>query len=146
LLTPDEFSATITAHFATQSLEPAPDLTVVLNGPVHAIFRRPEGLSVSFHDAAGDLATPKEELAARYWAAVAAITGLSDALPAWRVIPQKRATFAATPGQNALRPDLVTPWRNLVLAGAYVRNGLPETLETAVRSGQRAADVLAETF
>jgi uncharacterized protein with NAD-binding domain and iron-sulfur cluster len=121
-------------------------VTVVLNGPMHAIFRRPEGLSVSVRDAGFDLATPKEALAAKYWAATAAISGLSDALPAWRVILQKRAAFAATPAENALRPDPATPWRNLALAGAYVRNGLPETLESAVRSGERAAEALAQTI
>jgi len=32
-------------------------------------------------------------------------------------VRERRATFAATPEQDALRPDTVTQWKNLVLAG-----------------------------
>jgi uncharacterized protein with NAD-binding domain and iron-sulfur cluster len=84
--------------------------------------------------------TPREKLAADLWRDIAALTGLSDATPAWRVIRQKRATFAATPEQDALRPGLETAWRNLFLAGAYVQNGAPDTLEGSVRSGTAAAE------
>jgi uncharacterized protein with NAD-binding domain and iron-sulfur cluster len=84
--------------------------------------------------------SPREDLAADLWRDVAALTGLSDAIPAWRIIRQKRATFAATPEQDALRPSCETPWRNLFLAGAYVQNGLPDSLESAVRSGALAAE------
>jgi len=60
-------------------------------------------------------------------------------MPAWRIIRQKRAGFAATPGQDALRPSCETAWRNLFLAGGYVQNGLPDSIESAVRSGEVAA-------
>ncbi|HUO55056.1 MAG TPA: FAD-dependent oxidoreductase, partial [Rhodoblastus sp.] len=52
---------------------------------------------------------------------------------------EKRATFAATPAQDALRPGAETQWRNLVLAGDWTQTGLPATIEGAVRSGVRAA-------
>ena len=124
----------------------APDLTCVVNGPIHAIFKRGASLSVTLRKADADPETPKETLAAKYWAAVAAITGLSDALPAWRLIKLKRVAFAATPAENALRPEPITPWRNLVLAGAYVRNELPEFMESAVRSGARAAALVEDVI
>jgi uncharacterized protein with NAD-binding domain and iron-sulfur cluster len=122
----------------------ARDLTCVLNGPVHAVFKRAAGVSATVCDASADIEAPKEALAAKYWSAVAAVTGLSDVLPAWRLIKQKRAAFAATPEQNALRPGPVTAWRNLALAGSYVRDGLAESMETAIRSGERAAQCLAQ--
>ena len=100
--------------------------------------------SPSPFDAGAELETPREALAAKYWAIVAAIAGLSDELPAWRLIKQKRAAFAATPEQNALRPDPETAWDNLVLAGGYVRSAHAESLESAVRSGERAAGIVAE--
>ena len=38
------------------------------------------------------------------------------------------------------RPDVATPVRGLYLAGDWIDTGLPATIESAVRSGHRAAD------
>lgn len=54
---------------------------------------------------------------------------------------EKRATFAATPEQNAKRPTAETRWKNLTLAGDWVQTGLPATIEGALRSGEHAADL-----
>ncbi len=58
--------------------------------------------------------------------------------PLWhRVIAEKRATIACTPGLK--RPETVTPLRNFFLAGDYTASDYPATLEAAVRSGIAAA-------
>jgi squalene-associated FAD-dependent desaturase len=57
-----------------------------------------------------------------------------------QTILEKRATFAATPANQALRPELTTPLGNLFLAGDYVKSFLPSTLEGAIRSGFHAAE------
>ena len=54
-----------------------------------------------------------------------------------RVITEKRATFACTPG--VVRPATSTPEAGLWLAGDYVASPYPATLEAAVRSGISAA-------
>jgi hypothetical protein len=66
-----------------------------------------------------------------------------------RVIIEKRATFACTPG--LARPDVTTPHPRLVLAGDYVGEAdrsrhYPATLEAAVMAGHRAADRLIATL
>ncbi|MEO7726125.1 MAG: hydroxysqualene dehydroxylase HpnE [Burkholderiales bacterium] len=54
--------------------------------------------------------------------------------PLWtRVIAEKRATFACTPGVR--RPPQVTPLKNFYLAGDYTASDYPATIESAVRSG-----------
>ncbi|MBI3044596.1 MAG: FAD-dependent oxidoreductase [Betaproteobacteria bacterium] len=64
--------------------------------------------------------------------------------PLWcRVIAEKRATFACTPGLR--RPASRTPLRNFLLAGDYVASDYPGTLESAVRSGIGAARVILGT-
>jgi hypothetical protein len=136
---PTEFAATLTAHFAMSPPAGAPRVLGIVNGPFPWMFCYPDRISVAVRDAGAALATPREQLAAEYWRVAAALTGLSDALPAWRIIRQKRAGFLATPAQDALRPTCETPWRNLFLAGAYVQNGLPESIESSLRSGEVAA-------
>ena len=65
-----------------------------------------------------------------------------------RIIVEKRATFACTPGLT--RPDVDLPHPRLVIAGDYVSEAspathYPATLEAAVISGRRAADRLIGT-
>ena len=71
------------------------------------------------------------------------MTGLPAALPPWQIVRERRATFAATPAQDAKRPAPRPQWRNLVLAGDWTDTGLPATIEGAIRSGNRAADLIA---
>jgi hydroxysqualene dehydroxylase len=60
-------------------------------------------------------------------------------LAPWQIVNEKRATFAATPEQDALRPGIRTRWRNLFLAGDWIQTGLPATIEGALRAGDGAA-------
>ena len=62
-------------------------------------------------------------------------------LPPWQIVRERRATFAATPAQDSKRPGAATAWRNLVLAGDWTNTGLPATIEGAIRSGNRAAEL-----
>ncbi|RXN83970.1 hypothetical protein C7R54_27030 [Achromobacter aloeverae] len=57
------------------------------------------------------------------------------------LLVDKRATFLATPG--LARPGNATPWPTLCLAGDWTDTGYPAVLEGAVRSGQRAAALIA---
>jgi uncharacterized protein with NAD-binding domain and iron-sulfur cluster len=72
---------------------------------------------------------------------------LMEAMPAIRevrltcatVVREPHATFSLAPGQPA-RPRVETGVRGLFLAGDWIDTGLPATIESAVRSGHRAAD------
>jgi uncharacterized protein with NAD-binding domain and iron-sulfur cluster len=69
---------------------------------------------------------------------------LSADLPPWQIVRERRATFAATPENDAKRPGTKTRWSNLFLAGDWTATGLPATIEGAIRSGQRAADLVMQ--
>jgi uncharacterized protein with NAD-binding domain and iron-sulfur cluster len=85
---------------------------------------------------------PRAMLAQTIWQEVCRATGISGDLPPWQIVRERRATFAATPEENARRPGPKTRWANLVLAGDWTATGLPATLESAVRSGNRAAETV----
>ena len=141
---PTEFRAIVNAHFRIEPPAQQPPILGVLNGTVQWIFAFPGRLSVTI--SAGDrlIDTPREELAKTIWGEVARVTGLPAALPPWQIVRERRATFAATPAQDAKRPGAGTKWRNLVLAGDWTDTGLPATIEGAIRSGNRAADMIAK--
>ena len=143
LVMPTEFRAIVNAHFRVDPPPAQPSMLGVLNGTVEWIFAFPGRLSVTI--SAGDrlIDTPREELARTLWSEVASVTGLPATLPPWQIVRERRATFAATPTQDAKRPGAATPWRNLVLAGDWTDTGLPATIESAIRSGHRAADMIA---
>jgi hypothetical protein len=141
---PTEFRAIVNAHFRVDPPSMQPPILGVLNGTVQWLFAFPGRLSVTI--SAGDrlIDAPREELAKTIWGEVACLTGLPAALPPWQIVRERRATFAATPAQDAKRPGAVTKWRNLVLAGDWTDTGLPATIEGAIRSGDRAADTIAK--
>jgi uncharacterized protein with NAD-binding domain and iron-sulfur cluster len=60
-------------------------------------------------------------------------------------VKEKRATFAATPAQEARRPPARTRWGNLFLAGDWTATELPATIEGALRSGEAAAALALST-
>lgn len=93
---------------------------------------------------AGDLlrATNAELIAAAHAELSAAVPICREAaLRRGTVIREPRATFSLAPGQPS-RPDTRTAVPRLYLAGDWIDTGLPATIESAVRSGHRAAEAV----
>jgi squalene-associated FAD-dependent desaturase len=139
---PNEFRAILNAHFRIEPPEGFPRLIGVLNGMVEWIFAFPGRLSVTISNADRYMQMPREGLAKSIWQEVSQVTGVAGALPRWQIVRERRATFAATPEQDQRRPRTRTVWTNLFLAGDWTATGLPATIEGAVRSGQRAAELV----
>jgi len=144
LTVPTEFRAIVNAHFRIAPPAAQPPIMGVLNATTQWLFAFPGRLSVTI--SAGDrlIDAPREELAKKIWSELATLTGLPAELPPWQIVRERRATFAASPAQDAKRPGAITNWRNLVLAGDWTDTSLPATIEGAIRSGNRAAGIVAK--
>ncbi len=145
LTVPEESNPIVNAHFRLPAPAGLPaDLPFLglVGGTAQWLFARGDVASVTV-SAAGALAGESaEEIARRTWADVATALGLGldrTALPAYRVVKERRATFAQTPGEVRRRPGTRSGFSNLHLAGDWIDTGLPATIEGAVRSGCRAA-------
>jgi hydroxysqualene dehydroxylase len=143
LSAPDEFRAIVNAHFKFMPPADAPAILGVIGGTAEWIFTFPNRISVTVSAADAIVDEDRERLVARIWNDVARALRLDAPLPPWQVVKEKRATFAATPQQDCLRPGARTATRNLFLAGDWTQTGLPATLEGAIRSGDRAARLVA---
>jgi hypothetical protein len=139
LTAPDDFRAIVNAHFRFTPPAGVPPLLGVIGGTAEWIFTFHDRISVTISAADAIMDEDRESLARRIWADIVRALQIDAPMPAWQIVKEKRATFAATPQQDALRPGARTASRNLFLAGDWTATGLPATLEGAVRSGDTAA-------
>jgi hypothetical protein len=139
LKVPTEYRAIFNAHFKIAAPATMPKIIGVINGTTEWLFAFEDRLSVTVSNADRFNDAEREPVARQIWSEVAKIAGFEDALPPWQIVKERRATFAATPAQNALRPSARTRWPNLLLAGDWTATGLPATIEGAIRSGETAA-------
>ena len=146
LKAPTKFRAIVNAHFRFDPPNNAPAILGVVGGLVEWLFAFPQRLSVTISNGDRLVDMPREELAQAIWRDVRKAAGvdgeLPPPLPPWQIVRERRATFEATPEQNALRPGAMTAAKNLFLAGDWTDTGLPATIEGSVRSGDRAADLV----
>ena len=140
---PLETRPIVNAHFRLDRPVPMPDggaILGVVGGTAQWIFARGDIASVTVSAAGALVDRPAGEIAQKIWADVsAALDYRPPAMPAHRIVKEKRATFAQTPASLPLRPPAATRLGNLFLAGDWTATGLPATIEGAVRSGVTAA-------
>jgi squalene-associated FAD-dependent desaturase len=148
LVVPNEYRPIVNAHFRLDSMLGDDELGIlgVIGGTAEWVFRRHGLASVTVSAATRIVDVEAEALAALLWADVAAVLELPpEPMPPWRIVKEKRATFAQTPEQLRRRPPARTRWRNLALAGDWTDTGLPATIEGAIRSGATAACCVRDT-
>jgi squalene-associated FAD-dependent desaturase len=148
---PDEFEAILNIHFRFDADPNGPlgeaGFLGLTSGTAEWLFMKPGHVSVTISAANGMVDDPARAIAEKVWPNVVDALGLGpaikDLMPPFRVVKEKRATFAATAVQDAKRPGTTTPLAtNVALAGDWTDTGLPATIEGAIRSGRVAADVL----
>ena len=142
LVVPDAFEAILNVHFRL-SVDPGEAGFIgLLGGTAEWIFVK-DGVVSTTISAGNDRADlTGDALAQQVWSDVHRALDLMPPMPPYRVVREKRATFAATPYQDRRRPPARTADPRIVLAGDWTATGLPATIEGAIRSGRTAAKVL----
>jgi squalene-associated FAD-dependent desaturase len=151
LVAPDAFEAILNIHFrhTAHRLGPVAESGFIglTSATAEWVFIKPGHVSVTISAANRMVDEPAAAIAWQVWPNVVDALGLDAALkhdmPPYRVIKERRATFAATAAQEKRRPGPRTETAaNLALAGDWTDTGLPATIEGAIRSGRSAAKVI----
>jgi squalene-associated FAD-dependent desaturase len=145
LRAPDEFEAILNIHFRADAAPGEAGFVGLVGGTAEWVFVKPGHVSVTVSAANHMVDQTAEAIAGVVWPDVCAALSLSGPMPAFRVVKEKRATFAATAAQDRKRPPARTGLVNLALAGDWTATGLPATIEGAIRSGASAARIILAT-
>ena len=150
LETPNEFEAILNIHFRLKAHPPdaieKAGFTGLIGGAAEWVFVKSDHVSVTISAANARVDESATAIATSVWPNVCAALDVPEeeraAMPPFRVVKERRATFAATAKQEKRRPGVQTEIANLALAGDWTATGLPATIEGAIRSGQSAARFL----
>lgn len=119
------------------------EFAAILDSPVQWVFKKGEGYLCCSISAADELVNkPTTDMVAVAWEEVrCALPQLAGArLLRGAATRNPEGTYLAKPG--VARPGAATTLPNLAVAGAWTATGWPDTMESAVRSGRAAAQVL----
>ena len=143
LVAPQASRAIVNAHFRVEgplSLPGDSPLLGVIGGTAQWIFVRGDVVSVTVSAADALLDEPADHLAALLWADTAKALGLAgEPLPPYRIVKERRATFAQPPAEVARRPGPRTHYGTLILAGDRSAPARPATLAGPRLPGRPAA-------
>ena len=143
IVTPRGSRAIVNGHFRLDAGRETLSFLGLAGGMSQWLFVRHDVASVTVSAADGLMDDPAEDIARCLWPEVALALELGEVpLPLFRIVKERRATFAQTPANARSRPGVRTPWNNLYLAGDWTDTRLPATIEGAVRSGWTAADAV----
>ena len=120
------------------------EFAALLDSPVQWVFQKDRDYLCCSLSAAGEMAdAATDAVIARCWEELrAGVPALRDArLVRGAVTRNPNATYA--PSSTTTRPPAHTSDPRIALAGSWLATGWPDTMESAVRSGLDAAEVLA---
>ena len=115
----------------------------LINSPLHWVFNKGSHLNIVISDADELVNKSEDELLSMVKNELQKFFLLEpDLISNYKIIKEKRATFIPSNDIMDKRLTQKTNFKNLILAGDWVDTGLPSTIESAVKSGRVAADIV----
>jgi len=142
-----EYSSIVSIQVKLQNNPLNDDYYALVNSPIHWVFNNKTHLSLVISGADGFSNLPKEQISAIAKEELAKYFRISeDNISGTTVIKEKRATYVPNADFISNRPGSVSHIDNLILAGDWIDTKLPCTIESAVKSGYLAADIVKRIF
>jgi squalene-associated FAD-dependent desaturase len=138
-----EYSTILNIHLWLKENNLSEKFYGLFDSPLHWIFVKENHINIVISDADYLVDKTKEEILKFVIEELVQYTSIKDEdINQYKIIKEKRATFV--PNINILdkRPNRETPIKNLFLAGDWTNTGLPSTIESAVKSGRMAAELV----
>ena len=115
----------------------------LINSPVHWIFNHLNHVTMVISDADELVKHGTEEIFNLACGELEKFFTIKRTeITAFQIIKEKRATFIPSNEIINKRPNTQTKLLNMYLAGDWINTGLPSTIESAVKSGKLAADLI----
>lgn len=142
LQVPDDFRPIVNGHFRIPTPRTKTRFMGLVGGYSHWLFIKDDIASITISAATDIVSQSNDWIAETLWKEICVALELgNEKLGDFRIVKEKRATFAQTPEQIKKRPKPKTAYQNLFLAGDWTDNGLPATIEGTIRTGKLAADL-----
>ncbi len=138
-----EYSSILTFHVWLKKNDLEKSFYGFINSPVHWVFNKGSHLTIVISDA--NELIKKDEGELKYLAATELEKYLKiagDNIIDIKIIKEKRATFIPTISVEERRPFNQTKFDNLFIAGDWTHTSLPSTIESAVKSGRAACELI----
>jgi len=138
-----EYSSILNIHIWLKNNPMKERFYGLIDSPVHWIFNKGNHINLVISDADYLIDKTAEEIYKMCVGELIKYTKLKESdFYRYKILKEKRATFIPSNQINYIRPSSETSIANLFLAGDWTDTGLPSTIESAVKSGRVAAELL----
>jgi squalene-associated FAD-dependent desaturase len=137
------YSSIVSIHIRLKKYKLTEDYYGLINSRVHWIFNHHDHITLVISDADELVDKSKEEILEIASTELKKFININDdEITSFKIIKEKRATFVPAKDILNCRPKQTTGLKNFFLAGDWVDTGLPSTIESAVKSGKIAAELV----
>lgn len=145
IVTPDfNYSSILNIHIWLKGNDFPDGFFGLINSPLHWVFNKGSHLNIVISDADELINKSDDELLLMVKTEMKKFFLLDQEwIASYKIIKEKRATFIPSNKILDKRPAQKTQIKNLILAGDWVNTGLPSTIESAVKSGRVAANLIS---
>jgi len=139
-----EYSSILNIHIWLNNNTMKEQFYGLIDSPVHWIFNKGNHINLVISDADYLIDRSAEEIYKMCVGELIKYTRLEESnFSQYKVLKEKRATFIPSNKNNFIRPSSKTKISNLFLAGDWTNTGLPSTIESAVKSGRIAVELIS---